>query len=442
MNLFTDKLEFFDGAIRFNLICLILDILLLSFIIIEWYLSAKKSGWKLDIFHFIILRFYVFPVLLLYPFHASIYNSQVVGQYLFDKGEPFIDFAFLITISGLIFIYLGWHLGKDRNIIRIFNALFKPIILLNKNNIQSSICYFIVMFLGLSFLLYIIFIQIKEGFLFNPRAYFHSNNSIRPIYNLTNIFYPMLVTWTGLRYIAYKRFYYLFLTILLCLAGIFLGSRGAILEIIVIVIIFAMFYNYKKIQLKKIALIAVIFMSLAILLNMLRHSASSIKFSNEIFYGNSFSDTRDFGLVLGMWDCEFLYGKTYLAGLMSFIPRSLSEFRNEWGLGVFTARTCGFDPLVHPGLRPGMFGESYFNFGILGVALCGIIMGLLFRFVDNNIRIAIEKEKDVIKSYAYMLCFTFLMCFSVSIGFAAFYVMIITTISLAIFRQTLIKISK
>jgi hypothetical protein len=49
----------------------------------------------------------------------------------------------------------------------------------------------------------------------------------------------------------------------------------------------------------------------------------------------------------------FWGGKTYLAALTSFVPRFASSFQDTWGLGAATGATVGFDPHVHPGLRPG-----------------------------------------------------------------------------------------
>jgi len=101
-----------------------------------------------------------------------------------------------------------------------------------------------------------------------------------------------------------------------------------------------------------------------------------------LLYGDTFSDLREFAWVDAVWDHQFWMGKTYLAALMSFVPRFASQFRDTWGMGAATATTLGFDPHQHPGVRPGTFGESYFNFGLPGVMIVGLILGIMWRYID------------------------------------------------------------
>ncbi len=49
----------------------------------------------------------------------------------------------------------------------------------------------------------------------------------------------------------------------------------------------------------------------------------------------------------------------------------------------------GFDPHVHPGVRPGYFGESYFNFSLLGVIVVGLAIGIIWRRVDIDVKRAL-----------------------------------------------------
>ena len=104
-------------------------------------------------------------------------------------------------------------------------------------------------------------------------------------------------------------------------------------------------------------------LSISVLLDGLREPVFSLSqtigtFGLKTLYGNSFSDIRDFALILSFWNGEHFLGLTYLAGIFAFIPRFLSPFRDTWALGVVTARMAGFLPTEHPGLRVGMFGRS------------------------------------------------------------------------------------
>jgi hypothetical protein len=63
--------------------------------------------------------------------------------------------------------------------------------------------------------------------------------------------------------------------------------------------------------------------------------------------------------------------------------------------------TVGLDPAVHPGLRPGTFGESYFNFGLLGVVAVGLLLGLASRRVDLDVKRALAGPRPSIsKAFA------------------------------------------
>jgi hypothetical protein len=106
----------------------------------------------------------------------------------------------------------------------------------------------------------------------------------------------------------------------------------------------------------------------------------------NIFFGNSFSDTRDFAVVLSFWDGHYFLGKTYLAGILAFVPRFLSSFRDVWSLGVVTATMAGLSPTEHAGLRIGLFGESFLNFGLTAVLLLGIFVGACTRLIDLRMK--------------------------------------------------------
>ena len=68
---------------------------------------------------------------------------------------------------------------------------------------------------------------------------------------------------------------------------------------------------------------------------------------------------------------------------VTFIPSAISSFRAEWNWGVVTTSIAGLDPLVNPGLRAGLFGEMYFNFGLPGVLLAGFAYGYVIRRIHN-----------------------------------------------------------
>jgi hypothetical protein len=158
------------------------------------------------------------------------------------------------------------------------------------------------------------------------------------------------------------------------------------------------------------------------------------QFFVHYLYGNNFSDTRDFACLLSYWDGEFLYGKTYVAALLSFIPRALIPLREEWGIAMVTNQWVGFDSAVMPGLRPGLFGEAFFNFGFLGVAFFGWLFGFVLKFADEKIKEHVHLSKDLIKGYSYTLLFSFVSVLMITGGMWTFYVFILVNFALIPFR--------
>jgi oligosaccharide repeat unit polymerase len=98
----------------------------------------------------------------------------------------------------------------------------------------------------------------------------------------------------------------------------------------------------------------------------------------HILFGNNLSELRDFAWILSGWDGELLMGRTYVSGFLSWIPSFLLPDRTELSWGRFSTRAAGLDGGTHPGLRPTVFAEAYFNFGLTGVVLFGTFLGAVF----------------------------------------------------------------
>jgi hypothetical protein len=142
-----------------------------------------------------------------------------------------------------------------------------------------------------------------------------------------------------------------------------------------------------------------------------------------LLYGNNFSDLRDFAWVYSAWDHALWAGRTYLAAIASFVPRVASEFRDTWGLGVAVDITVGLDPEVHPGLRPGSFGEAYFNFGLLGVVVVGLLLGILMRRVDLDAKNALAGSRpSMMKAFASTMLLQVAAWVAISVNLSGFYV--------------------
>lgn len=76
-------------------------------------------------------------------------------------------------------------------------------------------------------------------------------------------------------------------------------------------------------------------------------------------------------------DYSLLYGKTYIAGLFSFIPTSLNSLKADYSYMRYTSIISNQNPDDFGGMRSTYLGEAYINFGLIGIIICPIIFALI-----------------------------------------------------------------
>ena len=439
----SQYVSWFGGAWRFHPLLLTLNVVLLAGFAWDCHRTYRSTGWRVDFWMITLGLQFVVPVLVLYPFNGSYLNFISVGErYLsFDR---WVSYAYLITVTGFGCVYLGRGLYRWLGVALPLRLLHLTLERLFENNIKRGLTTYLLVVVTLLLLYFVVQIQVTTGHLFDPRAYFQMHGLWRPFYNLLLVLYPLALVFVGLRLMQWRGRHALVtladvVGLLLLLAGVpFLGTRGVVLYPLLTLLTFLSFRYRRQVRWGHLGGVTVLLLLLAILLLGLRSGevgATLGNLGNEIFYGNTFSDTRDFAWVLSFWPGQWLEGKTYLAGLMAFVPREFSDFRNTWGLGIFTTTTLGMHPAIHPGVRPGTFGEVYFNFGLPGVVVLGTGLGYVLAYVNQAIRRVMEHSGDVVHAYAHTLSWTLALCFSISLGFAGFYAVVLVTLALALLRQ-------
>jgi oligosaccharide repeat unit polymerase len=436
-----NRISLFYGAIRFDLIGLLLCLSFAAIIFWDWYLSYKRTGWKIDFWQFQILMGFFVPVLLMYPVTGSELQSRAVGLAWPDVQQK-IDLALGISLFGYASMLAG-RILFDRLGPSISSALvlqiYRPLETETRRNIKSgavTILLIVLVSITSACVLYIA----PEAIHLRVRAYFLENDSFRSLYNLLVAVYPLLIFFYWLKNSERMSLRKQSALLLLIVGSVFLGARGPLVSVVLQIFVFTAFRKRGQLSFTGAMLLFVVLAIVGIVINALRTDKSItgevFTFWANIFYGNNFSDLRDFAWVLSSWDGTWFFGKTYLAALMSFIPRALSEFREEWALGVVTAKLAGFTPQEHAGVRPGMFGESYLNFGLLGVFVIASVNGFFLRYADYQIKRRIELNHGVISAYVSTIPYQISSAFFLTSGFWALYVFVAVQLLASILRRS------
>ena len=269
----------------------------------------------------------------------------------------------------------------------------------------------------------------QNGLAFDLRSYTFENPTIRPIALVISTYSVILASHCLARYIDKKEKILLACTLTLTVGLVFFGARSNLLSIYLNILICYVIKLRRRISMLRLLCMGTGLMAVTFYMGSARAGVFSVSgFLGSLFfllfYGNNFSDLRDFAWVYSAWDHVFWGGKTYLAALLAFIPRFASRFRDTWGLGVATASAVGFDPEVHPGLRPGAFGEGFFNFGLFGVIAVGLLLGIVLRRVDTEVKQSLASpEPSMMKAFSSTMLLGISGALAVSAGFSSLYVL-------------------
>ena len=409
-----------------------IDLAAIAHFILSYYLSCYRKGYRLDFWHVQLFLLCVFPNMIMLPFAKSELNRIVVGKDL-DAVVAVLPFVFLITMAGYISVLIGGSLWKIHIGTGMRNFAGKALeivprcslMLMSSKNVlifQAALC------LVLQFAILAFYFS-QSGFAFDLRSYTFANPAIRPIALVISNYSIIIASHSLARYIDKKERALLICTLCLTFGLVFFGARGNLLSIYFSVLLCYVVKLRKKISLTKIIFVGAFIVIVAFYLGNARAGEYSLSglFGSLIFlvfYGNTFSDLRDFAWVYSDWNHVHWAGKTYLAAALAFVPRFASHFRDTWGLGVVTASTVGFDPEVHPGLRPGAFGEGFFNFGLIGAIVVGLILGFVSRRVDIDVKHAfLSPASSMMKAFAPTMLLGLVGVIAVSAGFSGVYVL-------------------
>lgn len=388
----------------------VLDALAVALFALSYYLNCYRQGYRIDFWHEQLFLICVLPNMLMLPFATNFLNALILGRD-YPAVVAAIPYIFLLTLLGYIAVLIGgslWNLqlgvGVRSATIRLLDIVPRCSMMLMRSRsvlvFQAAICLLLqVSILGVYFA--------YNGFGFDLREFTFANPELRPIALIISGYSVVIASHCLARYIDTKERSLLVCTLALTVGLVFFGARSNILNIYINILLCYLIKLRSRISLFRIGAVTAVIILTVLYLGNVRAGIYSLSvffhfLIMALFFGNTFSDFRDFSWVYALWDHKFWIGKTYLAALMSFVPRFASKFRDTWGLGVATATTLGFDPHVHPGVRPGAFGEGYFNFGLPGVVAIGLLLGIISRHIDIYTKKCLAPQRfSMMRAFAF-----------------------------------------
>ena len=399
---------------------------------ISYFRNCYRRGYRIDIWHTQLFFVCVFPNMILLPFTGNELNRVVLGAD-FDAVVAALPAVFLITVVGYFAMLAGgalWGLQSGAGLRKALMPVmeFVPkcsLMLMSSRSLligQSLFCLLLqVLILSIYF--------VNNGLGFDLRQYTFAHPAMRPFAQIVAGYSVILASHCLARYVDRKEKTLLVCLLLLSFGLIFFGARSFLLAIFINVLMCYFVRLRDRLKLLWFSTIVFFLVAFGFYLGNVRGGEYSLVqlFGSLVFlllYGNNFSDLRDFAWVYSAWDHAFWAGRTYLAAVTAFVPRVASEFRDTWGLGVATDLTVGLDPEVHPGLRPGSFGEAYFNFGLLGVLAVGLLLGILSRRVDLDTKNALARSHpSMMRAFASTMLLQVAAWVAISVNLSGFYVL-------------------
>lgn len=362
-----------------------------SAIIAYWIavgVTVLYTGWKLThrkyIFspYTIVVYTFAFALLIVAPYQYNDAAWQVLNRPAAAPFFPYLDLSVGVNAMGFAIVMVSMWWTESRPI-----APRRPPFVPKPPFIAISTVAFVLTVGVLVFAGCLAAVGTIP--LFGDRTVFNTAQSIRPIYNFANYLIlfttSVLIVWSFIN--RSRRYIPIVLIGLLCMLAT--GGRTSFLSAAQLAFLMWIYGRSVGRTLRAtwitfggLAGFAIVALFLAAF-----RTGSDFDLAGAVdtaLYANTFSDVRDGAYIASAWDrymgMDSLEGNTFLAGIMSFLPSSVSEFRTTWSWGYFTTSTL-FGFTDHYGFRGGWSFEMFMNFGVPGVIVaalaCGWLLGRL-----------------------------------------------------------------
>jgi hypothetical protein len=165
----------------------------------------------------------------------------------------------------------------------------------------------------------------------------------------------------------------------ICVSLFFTAKRGQLFFPIFISII--SFFIYKK-KILKLTFVGGLLIIIAAISRNFSKLINGDFVIEDVFMSLStsfFVSVRELTRVLYFFNegnHDLLYGKTYIAGLFSFIPTSINTLKANYNYMRYTSIISNQNPDDFGGMRSTYLGEAYVNFGQIGIILLPVFYAL------------------------------------------------------------------
>lgn len=371
-------------------------------ITVAWYFTQIHKGRLLTLQSFIVLQFFFLPILIQYPFATMPENITTIGETGYQLTLRGFDTAFLVTIWGMAWFSLPFLLHANSPTVQRIAAWTADTLATGAST--KILLFLLAIGVGSST---IIFHEdptasFTSGGLRGAAILHHYLNP--PLMILVTII-PMIAALSLFRAITSNTLTtrVIMVTVFFIASGVGLltGTRttallGLFMVVSAIIIAKSHARTIRRPWLAMVSLIipAMVFLVFIFSIASMRNGTSFIAsilgvFGDghnslyfHMFYGNTFSDLRDFGRIIGGWNGHYLFGKTLLSGALAFMPHIVFPEKMHWTWGAVTSPMAGIYTPNFPGLRPSIFGEWYMNFSLPGVAIEAFALGVVTRSLD------------------------------------------------------------
>jgi hypothetical protein len=376
-------IDYLDGLPHWHVL---VSGLVILYFLQSYYRYCLAKGLPIDLYHGLLFMKLVFPMFIMSLFAYDIKNSLFIGNASVFL-QPYLGEAFGATALGSVIVFAVSSRAMSDTFRLKLSFLTKQATLFSEIVRDPTITVF-------HGCVAIVGVGIVEAYLiahfgasaFDLKTSALGAEEIRPLSNFFMMSYGPIVTCALLVcWLKFRVRSAMIVAFLLVALESVSGARGAMLgPVFTMGLVWA---GRKKGQVKiATVVIGVALLGTAVIgVETAKGSSGGVTALDRILYGNDFSDVRDFAHILSKWNRQELYGKTYAAGFLGFVPRTLVPFRQEYSFATYANEIVGFKKDSHGGLRPGPFGEAYLNFGIPGVIVMGILQGLIFGFVRSRL---------------------------------------------------------